>query len=89
MRVRQDFSGLVAERQGENLVGGEGLSGGVFGVEGLVAHGGAEALTVEVAQPPFERLEVSPSSARAWSAAPWSRADLQRFRRPSAVAATG
>lgn len=42
-------SGLAAERQGENFVGGEERPDAVLGVECPLAHGGAETLAVAVA----------------------------------------
>jgi hypothetical protein len=42
-------SGLAAERQGENFLGGKERPGAVLGVECLLAHGGAETLAVAVA----------------------------------------
>jgi hypothetical protein len=50
-------SGLIAERQDKNLLGGKSPPHGILGREGLGTHSRAEAPVIEVAQPAFHRID--------------------------------
>ena len=53
----QGASAWLGERQVNDLLWRLGAACGVFVVEGLGAHRGAQALAVEVGQPGFQRFE--------------------------------
>ena len=73
--IEQTASGPLGEREINDLLESRGADCGVFGLEGLGTHRGAQALAVEAGQAASSRWRVSPRSARAWSAAPCGRAD--------------